>query len=252
MKIFFIKLVLFFSIGFCLFFAWAYYWGLLGEINLKRFDLILCSLPPWQKRELADALNYYYNKNPLTRYTSGYILRCEPESKSIKRQFNWFHRNAASTVFTAMPGYHQIVLDALKTRGNGKEISGKPSTFQMELMLDKSGYGFMTRKDGIGLGISAFSLAMKILVSAFNPFAGVAVTAVGLGQASLSDPAKAIPGIVTFMKIRSRDFSCSFLFSWGLCVFLFCRPSRKSSKKGKSPPVKKRKKEKTGASKGRK
>ena len=234
MKKFFVKLALFFFIGFCLFFAWGYYWGLIGKISMKRFDLILSSLPPWQKRELADALNYYYNKNFLARYTSGYILRCDPESESIKRQFNWFHRDTASTIFAAMPDYHQVVFASLKTQISGKKIPECFSTFQMELMLEKSGYGFMTGKDAIGLGISAFSLAMKILISAFNPFAGAAITVVGLGQASLSDPVKAIPAIVTFMKIRSRDFSCSFLLSWGFCVFLFYQPSLKRRRKEKS------------------
>lgn len=234
-----IKLALFLFIGFSLLFAWAYYWGILGEINQKRFDLVLASLTPWQKKEFADALNYYYNKNPVTRYTSGYILRCEATDESIKKQFNWFYRDAASAVFAAMPDYHLLVLDALKTQVKSKLIPEKPSTFQMELMLEKSGYGFMTRKDAVGLGISAFSLTMKILIGAFNPFAGAAITAVGLGQASLSDPVKAIPGIITFMKIRSRNFSCSFLLSWGLCVFLFYRLPRKV--KEKSPAGKKRK-----------
>lgn len=250
-KGFLIKTFIFCLVGLVLFLGWGWYWGLFGILERNDFDRILASFTPWQKQELADALNYYYNKNLTVKYTSGYILRCDPDEASIKRQFNWFYRSSPGAVVERMPDYHEVVRTALSTQVETKALPAASSTISMETMLEmlktSSGYGIMTRKDAVGLGIGASSLAFSIFVSAFNPIAGAAFTAASLTQASLSDPAKAIPGIITFKKIRCRNFSYCFLISWGLSVFMFYRRSapakeeKVSAKKKKKAPVKKKK-----------
>lgn len=250
MKSFLLKTFIFGLAGLAFFLAWGWYWGLFGILEKQDFDRILSSFLPGQKQEMADALNYYYNKNLTAKYTSGYLLRCDPEPESIKKQFNWFYRSSPGAAVGRMPDYHEVVKSALSTQTDIKALPSAASTIKLETMLEliktPSGYGIMTRKDAFGMGLGASSLAFSIFVSAFNPIAGAAFAAVSVTQASLSDPAKAIPGIITFKTIRCRNFSYCFLISWGLSVFMFYRRSApvkaaKTPAKKKKAPVKKKK-----------
>ncbi|MBN2641471.1 MAG: hypothetical protein JXR78_07455, partial [Victivallales bacterium] len=45
---------------------------------------------------------------------------------------------------------------------------------------------------------------------------GAALSLASLMQSAMSDINKAIPGIITFMQIRSRNFLYSFAILWGL------------------------------------
>jgi len=225
-----VKLFLFLFIGSMLFCGWARFWGLYGKIGEKHFNIILTFLAPWQKKELADALNHYYN-TLVTKYTTGYLLRCTPDKVSIRRQFNWFYRSAAGTLVNTMPTYDELVRIAYGECGDSKEISDNISTFKIEMLLERkfreSGYGMMTGKDWIGLGIETLSLAVKILITSLNPIAGGAITLASAAYQSSSDPVKAVPGIVCFMNIRCRNFSVCFLSSWFCSLILFRRWKRK-------------------------
>ncbi len=246
---FLFKLSLFLLTGAVLLTGWAWFWGFFGVMTPSRTDFILHCLLPWQRKELADALNYYYDNNIISRHTIGYVLRCDSTVDSIKRQFNWFHRNAASATFKTMPSYHEVVYDALATQIKKKNIPANASTFQLETMLELAvadhGKKLLTRKDLIGMGIGTFSLGLRILAVAVNPWIGGALMGISIVQSSLSDSVKAIPGILTFMEIRGRNMSYCFLTSWFLCLILFFRPRLKAKASAKS--VKPGKKKKTSA-----
>lgn len=219
-KNFTIKLTGFMLTGAMLFFLLGTYWGMWGRISAKHFDLLLTSMTPWQKTELADALNYYYNQNFITRHTSGYILRCSNSSESIKSQFNWFYRDAASATVSSMPDYHTIAKTAFAS-SFGDALHPRPDdTFKYELELaQKYKHGIFssfTRKDAVGWGFSAVSLTVRIAAWGINPLLGAALSLASLTQSAMSDINKAIPGIITFMQIRSRNFLYSFAILWSL------------------------------------
>jgi hypothetical protein len=180
----------------------------------------------------------------------------------MSAQFNWFHRNTVSAMFNRMPGYHEVVRDALCSQTEWDETPLHASTFELELLLEelikREGKSFMTNKDAFGLGMSLGSLALDIFGTAINPFVGLGITAINLTQSSLSDPAKAIPGILCFLNIRRRDLAYTFLLSWGASflvlkitgkLFFGGKKSKSSKKSRKTTPKKKSHKKK---SKGRK
>lgn len=256
MRIFLFKTLIFLLMGTGLFIFWGNYWAMWGKIDKKAFHRILVSMPPWQKKELAEALNYYYRTSLVDRYTKGLVLCCSPEPESIKKQFNWYYRNTVDNAFNEMPHYHEIVRDALAHQQTDDMLPADASTFELELILEKAlggEYSSMTRKDGVGLGISAISMGLRIFAASINPFVGVGVTAVSVAQMSMSDMTKLLPAIICFMNIRNRNFSYTFLLSWGLCVFLFYRPRAKKddSKKGPAKPAKKKREKAPAKKKGK-
>jgi hypothetical protein len=206
--------------GLATFAFWAYYWGLVGKIDRRRFDLILGSLPPWQKRELADALNHHYS-SVFNRYTKGLLLRCEPTAEGIRSQFNWFHRNTLTTAIAPMPDYHEVVREALGTQVKKSSVPGGAPTLVLEGMLWEatrtSASGRGTAKDTVALGLGTVITGTKLAVTGLNPYVSLGLTGVNLVHSSLSDPAKSVPGIVCLLGIRLRNFAVCFLSSW---VFL--------------------------------
>ncbi len=198
------------------------YWGMWGKISRNHNDLMLNSLPSWQKVELANALNYYYNNNIAIKYTSGYLLRCKPTTLSINRQFNWFYRNAISAVTNEMPSYHALVADAYRSIADSPSDLSHISTMELELAIATRcrEQPFMTGKDMTDLALSIISLSVRIIVFSINPIVGASLTAISLINASRSDIAKAIPGIICFMQIRCRNFIYSFVILWGFFTFL--------------------------------
>ncbi len=222
--------------GVLLFFLSGTYWGVWGTIGEKHFDLILSSLPPWQKQELADALNYYYNHNAVSRNTTGLVLRCSANRESIKKQFNWFYRNAAAAAITPMPTYHQIVRGAYNDafRGEIHRLSYE-STLDYELALAKryKKSNYFTRKDMVGFGMGGANAGLRLTSVTINPFLGAAMAMLSLIQASLSDTMKAIPGIICFMQIRCWNFIYTFAALWAITGIIMLLSGRRGKGKNK-------------------
>jgi hypothetical protein len=248
LKIVTLKLTGFMLTGAMLFFLLGSYWGMWGRISAKHFDLLLTTMTPWQKTELADALNYYYNRNFITRHTSGYILRCSNSSESMKSQFNWFYRDAVSATVSSMPDYHTIVKEAFAS-SFGDEFHPRPDdTFKYELALARKykngAFLPFTGKDAVGWGFSAVSLTVRIAAWGINPIFGAALSLASLIQSAMSDINKAIPGIITFMQIRSRNFLYSFAILWGLSGWFIIKA------KTFKPPAKPQRTASAGKSRG--
>ena len=215
------------------------YWGMWGKISRNHNDLLLSSLLPWQKKELANALNYYYNNNIAVKYTSGYLLRCDASTSSIKRQFNWFHRNALSAALNDMSSYHDVVADAYRSIEETPSDLSRISTMELELAIATrcKDAAFFTGKDLSDLALSAISLGLRIVAYSINPLFGASLTVISLINAARSDIAKAIPGIICFMQIRCRNFIYSVILLWGFfawLIFYFDRnkPQRAKIKNG--------------------
>ncbi len=234
MKTFTIKLTGFFLTGFLLFLLLGTYWGMWGKIGTKHFDLLLNSLLPWQKKELASEMNHYYNQDFISRNTTGLIFSCKPTTESIKKQFNWFYRNAISAAFTDSPDYDTLVRSAWEASGDDTIKPPSNGTFDYELALTekfKTGkYPFFTRKDAIGWGLTAVSFGVKLVAWTINPLIGASLTLIGIGQAGLSDMNKAVPGIITFMQIRCRNFIYSLALLWGISGFFILRSKTQKTK----------------------
>jgi hypothetical protein len=228
------------------------YWGMWGKISKNHNDLLLNSLLPWQKKELADALNYYYNNNIAVKYTSGYLLRCDPSTVSIKRQFNWFYRNAISAVANDMPPYHELVSDAYRSIDDSPPDLSRISTMELELAIAAKcrDAAFMTGKDITDIALSVVSLGVRIVAYSVNPILGASLTVISLINAARSDIAKAIPGIICFMQIRCRNFIYSVIILWGLfawLIFYFDQNKAKKRKKNKKKSNKRPHKRKKSA-----
>ena len=216
------------------------YWGMWGKIGKTQNRLILYSLPPWQKQELARALNYYYNKNPVVKYSSGYLLRCQPSVTSIEKQFNWFYRNSFSAAIHSMPAYHTIVTAAYRSISKQPTNLKRYSTIELELVIAEKCHQspFMTRKDISDIALSAISLGVRIIAYSINPILGTSLTVIGLINAARSDISKAVPGIICYMQIRCRNFIYSVLilfsfFTWLIFYMEKLRSPKKSASRGK-------------------
>jgi len=220
------NLFVFLLLGGLLLCGWGFAWGFHGALDKTHFNLLLMALPPWQRQELADSLNHYYN-TIVSKHTTGYVLRCDRSRESIKRQFNWFYRSAAGTMFNSMPDYDAVVRAAYKEVEDKRELPKDIPTWRVERMLENmfpnEDYDALTSKDTTGLCVSAASTAANLLISAVNPLLGLTTTAASAAYQSSSDPAKAIPGIIKFQKIRFKNFSICFLTSWAAVLLLFVR-----------------------------
>lgn len=208
------------------------YWGMWGKISRPHYDLLLNSLLPWQKQELANAMNYYYGNNIVVKYSTGYLLRCKASSESITRQYNWFYRNAISATASEMPAYHKIVVAAYRSIEKSPPDLSRRSTMELELAIAAKCHNaaFMTNKDISDIALSAVSLGIRIVAYSVNPILGASLTVIGLINAARSDISKAIPGIICFMQIRCRNFSYSVILLWGffaLLIFHFDRSPKK-------------------------
>ena len=214
------------------------YWGMWGKINRPHSDLMLNSLAPWQKSELANALNYYYDNNIAVKYTSGYLLRCKPTTISINRQFNWFYRNAISAVTSEMPAYHSLIAAAYCSIEDSPPDLSHISTMELELAIATrcQELPFMTGKDMSDLALTIISLGVRIIAFSINPIVGASLTVISLINASRSDIAKAIPGIICFMQIRCRNFIYSSIMLWGFFIFLVFYFANNKQDKKKSKP----------------
>ncbi|MCF6175598.1 MAG: hypothetical protein L3J71_07515 [Victivallaceae bacterium] len=212
------------------------YWGMWGKISRNHHDLMLKSLMPWQKQELANALNYYYDNNIAVKYTTGYLLRCDPSAASINRQFNWFYRNAISAVTSEIPPYHELVAEAYRSVEESPPDLSRISTMELELAIAAKCQKapFMTGKDITDLALSTISLGIRIVAYSVNPILGVSLTVISLINAGRSDISKAIPGIICFMQIRCRNFIYSIILLWGFFTFLVFRFDRDKQKTGKA------------------
>jgi hypothetical protein len=228
------------------------YWGMWGKISRNHNDLLLNSLLPWQKQEVASAVNYYYNNNIAIKYTSGYLLRCDASTSSIKRQFNWFHRNALSAALNDISSYHDVVASAYRSIEDDPPDLTRISTMELELAIAArcKDRAFFTGKDLSDLALSAVSLTLRIVAYSINPIFGASLTVISLINAARSDIAKAIPGIICFMQIRCRNFIYSVILLWGFFTWLIFyfdpnKPSRAKEKNG----IKKRHKKAKNAKK---
>ncbi|NQZ58556.1 MAG: hypothetical protein HRT88_13955, partial [Lentisphaeraceae bacterium] len=186
------------------------YWGFCGEIGPRRFRIIVKSLSYGQKEELSEALNFYYNRG-LAKYTSGVLLRCEAKTDSILEQFSWFHRNTLTYYAKGDPAYHEIIQSTLEyfELAEDEELEWL-STSQMERRLiywekKKSAEEGMTEKDKTAILLSLLDVGASLAISSSTPI-GFSVTLLSYLHKSGSDPAKTVPAIVVFHRLRTGNF----------------------------------------------
>ena len=251
MSRFIVKFTGFIVLGVLLFFLSGTYWGVWGEINTPHFDLILASLPPWQKQELADALN---SSSP--DYGYGLAVRpphCPPTADGIADQLVWFYRNpGAPALKNSIPTYHQIVRE-IYTRAFRNEISRitYDSTIDYELALARKyrqDRGPIDRLSQLKREPAEVKPGFNLTSATVNPFVGAAMKVLTLIRNAQDDAARAVPGIVDFMRLRCWNFIYTFAALWLLAGVVMLLTGRggggkakgKGKNKGTSPAPKKK------------
>ena len=207
-------------------------WGFTGKVGPQRFKTMLQLSTQPEKELLSDALNFYYNRG-LSRYTSGILLRCDPEVDSMMDQFMWFHRNVASYYIFDDASYHEVIVAALDYFDLIDDLDPESvSTWYLERRLvnwqlqqeEKS----LTDKDKNSLLLTLLDTGGSFLLG--SNAAGLSIAALNILHKSGSDPAKAVPGIVVFKKQREIKFLWTvtvFTIANLLCCFLVRRKRKK-------------------------
>jgi len=210
------------------------YWGVYGRIGTFHSTIILHSLLPSQKAEVADALNHHYTNTTLRKYTKGLVLNCEPTVEGIKEQFNWFYRDAITAQFTESPGYHTLIEYALYELNGGAVIPiSEPSTFELERALiefskhdEDPDY---TDKDMRSDFLSTLGLAVKYTIGAALPELSLSISVVGLVHDMMPAPEKLVQLIHIFHAIRLRNWLYTTATLWTLCMLVYMLKRRKVS-----------------------
>lgn len=200
-------------------------WGFIGKISASQFKFIVKVLPNSQKVVLSDSLNFYYNQG-LAKYSRGLVLKCEPETESILNQFSWFHRNTLTYYFKDHPTYHDILVSAVdyfdileddKAQDlNSYRLESKLLHWRNKQQIPK----YLTEKDKSDLLLSLIDFGVNLFVSTTSPL-GMSAAAISLLSKTASDPAKSIPAIVVFHKIRVTNLTYS-IFILTLINLAFC------------------------------
>lgn len=202
------RLLLFVILETSLVIGMLYCWGFYGQVHETRFRYMVKYLPQGQKEKLSEALNFYYNRG-LAKYTTGIILRCEPETESIINQFLWFNKNTFMYYATDTPSYHSLVASALDYFDLLEDGEENLSTYDLERKLIRwyeiQAEANLTDKDRNSFLFSLIDAGTSLLVGSSTPV-GLSVSALSLLQKAGSDPAKAIPAIVVFKKQREINF----------------------------------------------
>ena len=201
-----------------------YCWGFFGQVHEKRFKYMVKYLPQPQKEKLSEALNFYYNRG-LAKYSSGLILRCEPETQSIINQFLWFNENTFTYYTNDTPSYHELVASALDYFDLLEDGEEKLGTYYLERKLinwhDQQLLGSLTDKDKNSFLFTLIDTGTSLFLGSSSPV-GLSVAALSLLQKAGSDPAKAVPAIVVFKRQRENNFLwCSSGFTLVNLMFIF-------------------------------
>lgn len=205
---------------------WA--WGFTGQVNEKRLRAIVSVLPPFQKEQLAMGLNFYYEQTA-AKYTRGLFLSCEPETESMLKQFAWFHRNTFTYYMKGEPPYHEILVSTIDYFDiMDEDEAEKLSTYRLESKLiywqTEKQKEVITDKDKSDLLLTLVDFGTSLFLGGTTPV-GLSVAAVSLLSKASSDPAKCVPAIVIFHKIRVLNLSVTLgvltLLNLILCQLLF-------------------------------
>ena len=201
-----------------------YAWGFIGKIGASRFSTMVTCLRPQQKVQLAKALNFYYDHG-FAKYSKGLVLKCDPETDSILKQFSWFHRNSISYYLTDTPDYHDIlvstvdyfdILDDDEAENlNSYRLETKLIYWQSEQDLQST----FTDKDKTDMLITLIDLGTSLFLTSSSP-AGLTVSAIAFLSKAGSDPAKSLPAIIVFNKMRTNNLILSLLIL-SLANFIF-------------------------------
>ena len=198
-------------------FTWAalFCWGFIGKVSSQRFSRMISYSTQAQKQTLCNALNFYYNKG-LAKYTTGILLRCDPETDSMIEQFMWFHRNTLTYYFKDNASYHEILISTLEYFDLLEDIDFENvSTWYLEQRLvnwhkEQNGKS-LTDKDKNSLLLTLLDTGGTFLLSTSSPV-GVSISALNLLHKAGSDPAKCVPAIVVFKQQRENKFLWTMLF----------------------------------------
>lgn len=195
------------------------FWGIWGTVGKVQSSIILHSLLPYQKKELADALNFHYKNTTLRRCTKGLILSCKPNVESILQQFNWFYRNTISSSINSFPGYHTIIKDTIHELNGGAVIPiKKPSTFELESIIieyeKKYGDTNYTEKDKNSDHLTQLCLLLKYGFIIVVPEISLTVSVIGLAHDMDADMEKLVPAIECFQHIRILNWLFSSALLW--------------------------------------
>ena len=207
--------------------ASGWYWGIFGKIGKTRTTVIFYSLIPSQKQALADELNFHYRNTLLRKYTKGVVLSCEPNVDSIRKQFNWFHRNTVSSQLSDMPDYHTIVTETLQTLNRGAVVPIKnPSTSELEYSLmnySRHKDAEYTEKDERSDFLTKLGLGVKYSIGAALPEASLAISTVGIVHDMLPDSEKLVPAIICLQKIRLTNWLYTAAGLWLIIMLLYIK-----------------------------
>lgn len=188
-------------------FCTLYFWGFYGQVQEKRFEYMVEYLSEPQKEQLSEALNFYYNRG-VAKYSTGILLRCEPETESIINQFLWFNRSAFTYYTSGNPSYHEAVVAALDYFDLLEDGDEEQNTYYLERKLIRWHNGQLERsltdKDKNSFLWTLLDAGTSLIAGSSTPV-GISVTALSLLQKAGSDPAKAIPAIVVFKKQRENN-----------------------------------------------
>ncbi|MCH2204891.1 MAG: hypothetical protein MK132_03340 [Lentisphaerales bacterium] len=204
-------------------------WGFVGKVSSAHFEGIVKVLPQSQKELLANSLNFYYNQG-FAKYSRGLLLECEAETESIINQFSWFHRNTFTYYLKDPPAYHEILASTvdyfeIMDESKAKELN----TYRLESKFiywhtANQPSGYVTPKDKSDLLLSLVDFGVNLFVSTTSPV-GLSAAAISLLSKAGSDPAKSMPAIVVFHKLRVQNMSISIailtLLNLMFCKFLF-------------------------------
>jgi len=222
--VFWKRLILFILIEVIIVSSMLFCWGFTGQVHEERFKYMVKYLPQAQKEKLSEALNFYYNQG-LAKYSTGIILRCEPETESIIKQFLWFNENTFTYYTNDVPSYHELVAAALDYFDLLEEGEEEFGTYYLERKLikwhDQQVVSGLTDKDKNSFLFSLIDTGTSLFLGSTTPV-GLSVTALSLLQKAGSDPAKAIPAIVVFKRQREVNFLwCASGFSLINLMFIF-------------------------------
>jgi len=207
--------------------ASSYAWGFWGKIGATHFRGMVMCLPPWQKAKLADSLNRCYSGG-IIRSTKGILLKCDPETDELVEQFDWYSRGAIGSKITFhAPDYHHVVVKVLKATDVLEQYDlDRLPTWMHEALLWHHCQTWdqpeSTPKDRLGLVLSVVSLTLRF-AGTVDPVVGAFVTGVSVVNSVRSDPIKATPGVICFLKIRGINCLLTLVILWLLQLILLVR-----------------------------
>jgi len=206
-------------------YAALFCWGFTGKVDSKRFHYMVKFMSSTQKEQLATALNFYYDHG-IAKYSKGLVLKCNADTDSIIKQFSWFHRNAITYYLASAPDYHDILLSTVDYFEIGEnEDLEKLSSSRLESKIiywqNQQNTDTMTSKDKNDMLITLVDLGGSLFLSTTSPI-GLSISAAALLSKAGSDPAKSVPAIVVFHKIRSQNLMITLLLFSALSFILPC------------------------------